>query len=284
MLPGLAAALAGAVVFGFAAILQAKAVRRLPISHAESAGVLLVLLRQPLFLAAVVLNLVGFLLHLVALRLVPLYLAQAGISASLAVTALFAVGWLHERLSSADWLAVAAVSVGLALLAGASGDIGAVEPSVAFVACLFAGIAVVAVVGFAVARSHLPAAAVLLGLLAGIGYAGSGIAVRILPGLTPAQLWDAPAAYAVPLSGGLAFVLYSLALQRGSVTVATAPMIVLQTLAPAAVGLALLGDEVRDGRLLIAVAGFVLTVSGTTALARFEDVSAVGRVGRSSGP
>lgn len=215
MLPGLAAALAGAVVFGFAAILQAKAVRRLPISHAESAGVLLVLLRQPLFLAAVVLNLVGFLLHLVALRLVPLYLAQAGISASLAVTALFAVGWLHERLSSADWLAVAAVSVGLALLAGASGDIGAVEPSVAFVACLFAGIAVVAVVGFAVARSHLPAAAVLLGLLAGIGYAGSGIAVRILPGLTPAQLWDAPAAYAVPLSGGLAFVLYSLALQRG---------------------------------------------------------------------
>lgn len=271
MLSGLTAALAAAFVFGIAAVLQATAVRRLPTSHAESARPLLVLLRQPLFLAAVALNLLGFLLHLVALRLIPLYLAQAAISASLAVTALLAVATLHERLALLDWLAVGSVTIGLAMLAGASGDIGAVEPSATFLGWLFVAIGSVAVVGFVVARSHLPLAAPLLGFLGGLGFAGSGIAARILPGFTPAQLWDAPATYALPLSGGLAFVLYSLALQRGSVTVATAPLIVMQTLAPAVVGLVLLGDEVRAGWTAVGVVGFVLTAVGAIALARFED-------------
>ncbi|MBA3234312.1 MAG: hypothetical protein H0T17_10275 [Propionibacteriales bacterium] len=267
---GLVAALAAAVVFGCAAIIQATAVRRLSATHARSASALLLLLRQPLFLVAVVLNLVGFLLHLVALRLIPLYLAQAGIAASLAVTALLAVVVLQERLGPHDWVAVAAVSLGLGLLAGASGDIGDKDASKGFVSCLFAAIVLVALVGAAVARSRTRFAATTLGLLAGLGFAGSGIAARILPALSVSNLWNAPATYALPMSGGLAFVLYSLALQRGSVTTATAPMIVLQTMAPAVVGLALLGDEVRDGWGAVGVVGFVLTAVGAIALARFE--------------
>ena len=47
-------------------------------------------------------------------------------------------------------------------------------------------------------------------------------------------------------------------------------MIVLQTVAPAVVGVALLGDEVREGWAPVAVIGFVLTALGAVALARFE--------------
>ncbi len=267
---GLSAALAAAFVFGFASIWQATAVRRLPTSHAENASALLVLLRQPLFLGAVALNLVGFVLHLVALRQIPLYLAQAGIAASLAVTALLAALMLHERLERRDWMAVGAVTVGLGLLAGASGDIGEAEASDGFVGWLFVGVVAVALVGLVVARSRSPLAATMLGFLAGLGFAGSGIAARVLPGLTPAELWDSPATYVLPLSGGLAFILYSLALQRGSVTIATAPMIVMQTVTPAAIGLMLLGDGVRDGWTPAGVVGFALTGVGAAALARFE--------------
>lgn len=270
MLIGLGAALAAAVVFGVAAVMQATAVRRLPTTRKQSASTLLVLLRQPLFLAAVALNLVGFGLHLVAIRLVPLYLAQAGIAASLAVTALLAVVVLRERLGLHDWAAVVAVSVGLGLLAGASGDIGEAEVSTGFVGWLFAAVVVVALMGAAVARSRARIAATALGLLAGLGFAGSGIAARSLPGLTFGDLWDAPATYVLPVSGGLAFALYSLALQRGTVTIATAPMIVMQTLVPAVVGLALLGDEVRDGWAAVGLGGFALTAVGAVALARFE--------------
>src|SRR4051794_28371641 len=126
MLPGLSAALGAAVVFGFAAVLQARAVRR--VDAPDVGRVLLRLLREPLFLASVGLSLCGFALHLVAVRTIPLYLAQAGIAGSLAVTALLAVALIHERLTPSDWAAVVAITLGLALLAVASGDIGEDDP------------------------------------------------------------------------------------------------------------------------------------------------------------
>lgn len=268
MLLGLSCALAAAVVFGFAAVLQARAVRR--VSGVDARRILLRLIRQPLFLMSVGLSLVGFCLHLVAVRTIPLYLAQAGIAASLAVTAVLAVVMIRERLTTADWGAVAAITVGLALLAVASGDIGEDDPPAGFVLGLYAGIAVVGLLGIVVSRSTSPYAASALGVLAGLGFAGSGLAARVLPGLTPADLWDSPATYALPVSGALAYGLYSFALRRGSVAEATAPMIVLQTVTPALVGVAALGDDVRGGWTAVAVAGFVLTGVGAVALARFE--------------
>jgi len=47
-------------------------------------------------------------------------------------------------------------------------------------------------------------------------------------------------------------------------------MIVLQTVTPAVVGIALLDDTVQDGMAAVAVIGFVLTCAGAVALARFE--------------
>ncbi len=274
MLLGLSAALAAAVVFGFASILQASAVRRTRGAEAgpdtETTRFLVGLLHQPLFLVAVALSLFGFNLHLVAIRLIPLYLAQAGIAASLAVTALLAVWLLHEKLTRGDWAAVAAVTAGLALLATASGDIGEEDPSTAFMIWMYVGIAAVAVTGYGVIRSSTRFAAALLGLLAGLGFAGSGVAARVLPGFSISELLGSPATYALPLYGALAFALYSFALRRGSVTEATAPMIVMQTVTPAVVGVLVLGDDVQDGWLVAAVVGFVLTAIGAIALARFE--------------
>jgi hypothetical protein len=48
----------------------------------------------------------------------------------------------------------------------------------------------------------------------------------------------------------------------------------MQTAAPAAVGVLLLGDTIRPGWSLAAAAGLVLSGAGATALARFEGVAA----------
>jgi hypothetical protein len=270
-LVGLSAALAAALVFGFSAIIQAVASRRVSGSDGLSTRLVVGLLSQGAFLLAVALNLVGFVLHLVAVRLLPLYLAQAGVAASLAVTALLAVRYFRDHLSATDWTAVGSVCVGLALLAAGSGEVGTVTASDNFLAGLFIVLAAIAVSGLIASRTKGATAAALLGLLAGCGFAGSGVSARVLPGLTPAELVVAPAAYALPLFGGLAFLLYSLALQRGTVTSATAPMIVVQTVGPAAVGLIMLDDGVRSGWVVPAAVGFVLAVAGAIALARFED-------------
>ena len=60
----------------------------------------------------------------------------------------------------------------------------------------------------------------------------------------------------------LAMLTYSTALQRGTVTQATAPLVVGETVAPALVGLLLLGDEPRQGWGWAATLGFALAVGG----------------------
>lgn len=272
MLLGLAAALAAAVVFGGSSILQAVGSRRVSSSsgfHVRTVGRLL---RQPAFVAAVLLNLLGFVLHLIAVRALPLFLAQAGIAASLAVTALLAVRFFHDRLSSAEWGAVAAVCLGLALLTAAAGETGEDRATGPTSVALFAVAAVMVAGGLAASRARGLASAAVVSLLAGLGFANTALAARLLPELSVSSVLGSPVAYALPLSGVLAFLLYSLALQRSSVTVATAPMIVLQTALPAVVGMLLLGDMVRSGWAVGALVGFVLTAAGSVALVRFEGV------------
>lgn len=272
VLLGLAAALAAAGVFGGSAILQAIGSRRVANDSGLSVRTAALLLRQPAFLAALLLNLLGFLLHLVAVRLLPLFLAQAGIAASLAVTALLAMRFFHDRLSRVDWAAIAAVCVGLALLTAAAGQTGQERATAPMTVTLFAVAAVMVVGGLAATRARGPVAAGGLSLLAGLGFANTALSARLLPELTASSVLGSPVAYALPLSGALAFLLYSLALQRSSVTVATAPMIVVQTAGPAIVGVLLLGDAVRSGWALGALVGFVLTAVGAVALVRFEGV------------
>jgi drug/metabolite transporter (DMT)-like permease len=270
VLLGFCAALAAAVLFGSASIVQATAVRRIPRSAGLSTRLVVQLLGQPLFLIAMAMNLVGFSLHLIALRSIPLFLAQAGIAASLAVTALLAVRVHDDRLERADWAAVAGTCVGLALLAASSGSVGDETASGTFIVGLYGALAVLATGGFLASRMQGAVSTELLGLLAGFGFAGVSVSARVLPGLAPATVVAAPSAYALAVSGALAFLLYSVALQRGSVTGATAPMIVSQTVTPAAVGVLLLHDGIRPGWIPIAAIGFVVTGLGALQLARFE--------------
>ncbi len=279
MLLGLVAALAAAVVFGGSSILQAVGSRRVASSDNLGPRLALALLRQPPFVAALLLNLVGFLLHLVAVRALPLFLAQAGIAASLAITALLAVRVFHDRLSPVEWVAIAGVSAGLALLTASAGVTGEDRATPRLAAAAFAVVAVMVLGGLLAGRADGAVAAATLSVLAGLGFSNTAVAARLLPGLSIPELLTEPIAYALPLSGALAFLLYSQALQRSSVTVATAPMIVLQTAAPAVVGVVMLGDVVRAGWELGAVAGLLLTAAGASALVRFEGVRENARTG-----
>ena len=61
---------------------------------------------------------------------------------------------------------------------------------------------------------------------------------------------------------------YASALEGGSVTVATAGVVLAETLPPAVVGVVFLGDQTRRGLGGVAIAGFVLAVVCAVALAR----------------
>ena len=268
----LVAALSAALAFGVAAVLQGIATARTPDTGGVDPGLLLRLARQPLFLAALVLNLAGFGLHVAALQSLPLFLVQAVIAASVAVTAVLSVRVFRTPLTGRQWAAVTVACVGLALLTPSAESGEAVEATGTERVTLFAVVLGTAALGTLAGRLTGAVGAAALGLCGGVGFGVVALAGRLLPSLAPVDLLTEPLAYVLVLAGAVAFLLYSTAMQRGSVTTATAANVVTQTAVPAIVGVLLLGDRIRDGWVPVAVLGFVLALSGALGLARFERV------------
>lgn len=267
LLAGLCA-LGAMTLFGVAAVLQGVATARAGDVAVLDPRLLLRLARQRVFLVALALNGLGFLLHVTALQTLPLFLVQAVIAGSVAVTAVLSIRVLRTRLSRAQWGAVALVVLGLALLAPSAAAEGDLPGGAGRTLALLAVVVALVLTAVAVRRVAGPAGTVLLGLVAGAGFGVVAVCARLLPEIGPGLL-AAPVSYVLVLAGASAYLVYSAAMQRGSVTTATAAMVVTQTVLPALAGL-LLGDSVREGYAPLAAVGFVLALTGALGLARYE--------------
>ncbi|MFC9694970.1 hypothetical protein ACFTSF_40860 [Kribbella sp. NPDC056951] len=266
---GLLCALAAAVAYGLASVLQAAAARSTP---DESARGVLRVVGQWRFLAGIALDVLGFGLQMVALQSLPLFLVQAALAASLAVTAV-AARVLGVRLGTKEWSAVAAVCTGLALLGMSAGKEGSTPVGHGFRLSLVGATIVLGLAGLATQRASQRLRAPLLGLVAGLAFGVVAISGRIITDFHPLKLLAEPALYTAVVSGALAMFCYASALQRGGVTMATAMLVVGETVFPALVGLIALGDHSRPGFGAVAVGGFLLAVAAAVVLARFGEVT-----------
>ncbi|MEW1924656.1 hypothetical protein [Streptomyces sp. NPDC088360] len=269
-------ALGSAVCFGTASVFQAVAARATAPGTGSGVDPALLLraVKQWRYVVGLALDGLGFLLQIVALRSIPIYAVGAALAASLAVTAVVASRLLRVRLSGVEWAAVGVVCAGLAMLGLASGDEGEGVGSTTL-RYVMLGVAVgVLVLGALAGRLPGRGRALALGLGAGFGFGVVEVAVRLIDDVSPGALVRNPACYALLVGGGAAFLLLTSALQRGSVTTATAGMVIGETIGPAVVGVVWLGDRTRDGLEWLAVLGFVVAVVGALALARFGEAPA----------
>jgi drug/metabolite transporter (DMT)-like permease len=279
MLASLAAALVAALFYGIATVMQAVAAHEASNRSLEDAnaggvdpGLLPRMLRQWRFVLSLCLDTLGFLAQLVALQRLPLFAVQAIVAANLAVTAVLASLLIGAALSWREWLAVTGVVAGVGLLGSSAGAEGATQAGAVFKLALIVAVAAIGLCGLVAARFlHAPARTLVLGVVAGLGYGVVGIAARVLNGFEPLTLLKDPAAYAVVAAGIVSFVFYATALEGGSVTVATAAVVLAETLPPAVIGVVFLGDMTRPGLEPAAVAGFLLAVASAVMLARFGE-------------
>ena len=281
-------ALGAAICFGTATVLQAVATRAATTGGGGDAALLLRALRQWRYMAGLGLDGLGFVFQIAALRSLPIYAVGAALASSLAVTAVVAARLLKVRLSGVEWAAVGVVCAGLAMLGLASGAEGDRAGSEALKWAMLGTAGAVLLLGLVGGRLPERGRALTLGLGAGFGFGVVEVAVRLIDSLSPSTLFGNPAMYALLVGGGAAFLLLTTALQRGSVTTATAGLVIGETIGPAAVGVVWLGDRTREGLEWLAVLGFLVAVVGALALARFgeapasaSDGEAVDRVGES---
>ena len=276
MVTSLVAGVVAALLYGIAAVMQAVAVREASNRRGDDGGgvdpgLLVRMLRQWRFVVSVCLDTLGFVAQLVALRRLPLFTVQAMVAANLAVTAVLASVLIGVALSWREWLAVGGVVTGVGLLGSSAGAEGATQAGAVFKLALIVAVAGLGLCGLAAARLRDPARTLLLGMVAGLGYGVLGIAARVLTGFAPLTLLRDPAAYAVAAAGIVSFVFYATALEGGSVTVATAAVVLAETLPPAVIGVVFLGDTTRPGLEPAAAAGFLLAVASAVMLARFGE-------------
>jgi drug/metabolite transporter (DMT)-like permease len=282
MVASLVAAVFAALCYGVASIMQAVAARSASNRPAPGTdqgaghggvdpGLLVRMLGQWRFVASLGLDALGFLGQLIALHRLPLFAVQAIIASNLAVTAVCATWLIGAVLSWREWLAVGGVITGVGLLGSSAGPEGATQAGVVFKLALIVAIAGLGLVGMAAGKLPDPFRTPVLGVIAGTGYGVLGVAARVLNGFAPLTLIRDPATYALIAAGIVSFLFYASALEGGSVTVATAAVVLAETLPPAAVGVLFLGDRTRPGMAGLAITGFALAVCCAVALARFGE-------------
>ncbi|BDH14575.1 hypothetical protein [Streptomyces hygroscopicus] len=226
------------------------------------------------FMVGTVLDFIGFGLGALAARLLPLFLSQTVISANLVITAVLSIKLLGIRLNRAEWTSIGVVCGALVLLATAAGPEGSGHTPIAAHWWLLAASVVLIGGGTLLVRLLGGRAAILAGLLSGLGFGALGIGVRVLNGVAPfhlPSLLGDPALYAILVAGIGGMYLHTVALQIGSVNGATAALVVGETVVPGMLGVLWLGDSSRPGFGWVAALGFVVAVAGAVAVAWYGE-------------
>ena len=257
------------ICYGVGSVLQALAARRTTLAQGLDPRLLARLVTQAPYVAGLALDLLGFVFNVVALQALPLFLVQCMIAGSVGVTAIVSVPVLNAHLGKRGLLDVLVLLLGLILLAtsaeaGPARELALVQQWLLLASALAVGIA--SVLAF---RLRERAAFWVLSALAGLAFAGVGVAARALT--LPSDQWrvvTSPVAWALAAFGLLGMIVFASALQRGSVTVASGLTFAVEVLVASFVGFALLGDIVPSGISLgLAVVGVGLAVAGAIRLA-----------------
>jgi hypothetical protein len=261
-------AVAGAALcYGASAVLQAAAVARA--RRTDLTGLMGGLARDLRYLSGLMLVAAGFLFSVVAIRVLPLFVVQAGRASSLGVTAVLAAFVLGARLHHREKLALCGVAAGLIAVALAATPQGPASVPGAVRWAVLAAAVVLAALAVAAARtrpSHRSAA--LVAALAGSCFGVLALAARVLGPIALPDVLADPTAYAVGVAAAAGLVAGALALQRGSVVAVTTTMVATEAVLGSLLGLAV-GDRPAGGLAWLAAAGFFATVGSALLLARF---------------
>ena len=265
---GLLGALLASLAYGAATVLQAVGARRVSALPPGTSLRERVRAGRP-YAVGLVLDGVGFLASVAALRTLPLFLVESAVASSVAVTAVLSVVVLRVRLGRGEVVALLVVVAGLTGLALTAAAGPAVRPGPGATWWLLAAAAVVALLLVVGTVDHdRRRGAVVLSVGAGLGFGGVGVAARLLE--VPTSVWQLATdgvAWALVAHAVLATVAYGLALARGRVTTVAALTFATETVVPALLGVLLLGDRVAPGRGPAAALAFVATLGGCIALA-----------------
>jgi drug/metabolite transporter (DMT)-like permease len=208
---------------------------------------------------------VAFLLHLGALSLLPLSLAQAVISSGFVLLAVLAERYFGFSLERRQWVGVSLVALALALLGVTARSHSGSSANYSVAAMLlFEGAAILLGLGFIFSHRFRRARAqrgVLLGAAAGLGFGISDVAIKAVSGNVAGGMhW-----IVLAICAGIAsFFASARSLQVGEGVAVIAVTSVAANMSTILAGVLVFGDPMGRDTLEVAArtAGFVLVLTG----------------------
>jgi drug/metabolite transporter (DMT)-like permease len=289
---GIAAAVGASVLYNTSIALQALEAREVPGEHSLRVSLIGKLLRNKRWLGATALGLVGWPLEIVALLLAPLTVVQPCLASGLILLLWLGATRLGERPGGREWIAVAAIIVGVAGVALAAPERTTDHAGTGAIALALTLVAIPILAPYALRGRirHSPhqegvevgwanTIATLAVVSAGFGYAWTAIASKLLTdelaagAIVIAVAWLTTAA----ASEGVALLSEMSALQRRAATHVAPTMFAVQIIVPVLLAPLIFGESWGDTPFggIALVASMAVAVLGTVLLAGSRSVGAV---------
>jgi drug/metabolite transporter (DMT)-like permease len=258
----------------WASVLQRKAARTEPDSRSFSIGLLWDLAHRPVWIAGILTVLVGFLLQAAALGSGTIVLVQPLLVLELPFTLLIGSWVLGGRVNAREWTAIICMAGGVALLLAGLAPHGD-NPGTVGLPLWIAGVVVTMIIaaGFVAASRKRPPTvrAALLGIATGITFGLTAVLVKAITAAFAAgglaAVFTSWQTYLLVVAGPTGFFVLQNALQAGRLVASQPGMTLMNPATAIAWGIAILGERVRGGELLVlAGVGAVLLAGGTVLL------------------
>jgi drug/metabolite transporter (DMT)-like permease len=275
---GIICAIGASALYNTSIALQALEARKVGQEHALRASLIGRLVRNPRWLMATLIGLLGWPLEIAALLLAPLTVVQPCLASGLVLLLWLGVTRLGERPGRREYGSVVAIVIGVAGIAWAAperttSNAGAVPIAIAL------ALVTIPVVAPYVVRGRPGAAGTLAVVAAGFGYAWTAIASKLLTdelsagSLLVAAIWLATAA----ASEGIALLSEMSALGRRPATRVAPVMFAVQVMVPVILAPLIFEESWSatpgDGAALVVAILFIL--AGVVSLAGSKAVGAV---------
>src|ERR1700761_8644248 len=275
---GIICAIGASALYNTSIALQALEARDVGQEYALRLSLIGRLVRNPRWLVATLIGLLGWPLEIAALLMAPLTVVQPCLASGLVLLLWLGVTRLRERPGAREYGSVAAIVVGVAGIAWAAperttSNAGAVPIAIALV------LVTIPVVAPYVVRGRPGAAGTLAVIAAGFGYAWTAIASKLLTdelsagSLAVAAVWLATAA----ASEAIALLSEMSALGRRPATRVAPVMFAVQVVVPVILAPLIFEESWSDtpGGGVGLVVSILLILAGVIALAGSEAVGAV---------
>jgi drug/metabolite transporter (DMT)-like permease len=273
---GIAAAVAASALFNVGVVLQALDAREAPKSEGLRLSLLARLLRRKRWVVGFLMGLAGWGVQILALAWAPFVIVQPVLAAGLLLLLFLGPRMLDERVGKSELAGVAAITIGIGLLAWGSPDqIETIRGNVSAVSVL-AALALVSLIPFAL-RGRRWDSAMFVIVASSLGFCAVNIATKLLSDSLGAGAWLMAGIWvAVVISTGIAALVSEMtALQRRRATFVVPLAFAIQTFLPVMLEPIYLverwGTAAFDGVPLIA--GLLLVLAGGVAVARTRAVS-----------